>query len=181
MDLETRLDLLAAANRHGWGFLAAYGLTWLGCAAAWAWLDERRAALVTLFQGLVGLPLGLALTAAGSGPDRPADPAVDLLAVIAGTTQLAGLPVVVFLVVTRRFTLVPLGMVMLLVVHLGPYSWLYRTPLYLVLAGLVAVVASTVMHRAERAPSTGAGHGAGRVCLSTGLLLLAGAGVAVEL
>lgn len=175
MDLGAHLDALAAANRHGAGFLAAYGVTWLVSAAGWAHLDERRAALVTLFQGVLGLPLGFALTALVPGPPRPpGGAAVDALAVIAASGQLTGLPVVVFLVVTGRYTLVPLGMVTLLVVHLGPYAWLYRTPLYLVLAGLVAVTAVVLMHRAENAARDGPGRGATHVCASTGALLVTG-------
>lgn len=181
MDLVGHLDALAAANRHGWAFLAGYGAGWLLCSLAWTRLGGRPAAYVTLFQGLVSLPVALALTALAPGPPRPSAPTVDLLSVMLATGQLLGLPVVAYLVMSGRDVLVPLGMVALLVVHLAPYSWLYRTPLYVVVGAVVPLVAVTLMRRAEREGGPGAEVGAGWVCRSTGVLLVTGAGVAAAL
>jgi hypothetical protein len=47
---------LGEATGHGWGFLAAYGLTWLACALLWRLQKPEVAAYATLFQGMVALP-----------------------------------------------------------------------------------------------------------------------------
>lgn len=181
MDLDGHLYALAAANRHGWAFLAGYGAGWLLCSLAWARVGSRPAAFVTLFQGVVALPVALALTTLPPGPPRPSEPTVDALSVTLATGQLLGLPVVAFLVLSGRYVLVPLGMVTLLVVHLAPYTWLYRTPLYAVVGGAVALAAVVLMRRAEREDGPGAEVGAGWVCRSTGVILVAGSGVAAAL
>lgn len=117
MDVEEYTRALAAANRYGWAFLAAYGSTWIVSAVAWAKTSPRTAAIVTLFQGMVALPAALALTFLVPGPPRPSHAALESLSVVLATGQLLGLPVVIFLVLSRRYTVVPLGAVVLLVVH----------------------------------------------------------------
>lgn len=181
MDVEEYTRALAAANRHGWAFLAAYGTTWLVAAMAWAKASPRTAAIVTLFQGTVGLPVALALTLLTPGPPPPHHAALDSLSLTVATGQLLGLPVVIFLVLSRRYTLVPLGLVILLVVHFAPYSWLYGTPLYMVLGGVISLAAALVSRHAEREGGPGPTVGAHRTCLSTGLFLLSGAAVALAL
>ncbi|WP_025620487.1 DUF7010 family protein [Salinispora cortesiana] len=181
MDVEEYTRALAAANRYGWAFLAAYGITWLVAAAAWARARARTAVIVTLFQGMVALPVAQALTLLTPGPPPPHHAALDSLSVTIATGQLLGLPVVIFLVLSRRYTLVPLGMVILVVVHFAPYSWLYGTPLYLVLGAAISVAAALVSHRTEREGGPGSIAGAHRTCLSTGLLMLTGAAVALAL
>ncbi|WP_229069782.1 hypothetical protein [Actinoplanes sp. DH11] len=181
MDVEEYRLALSAANRHGWAFLAAYGVTWLASAAVWARATPRTAAVVTLVQGLVALPVALLLTMVTPGPPRPSMEALDSLSIILATGQLLGLPVVVFLVMSERYALVPLGMVVLLVVHFAPYSWLYGTPLYLVLGGVIAIAAAVVSGRAERDGGPGPEAGARRTCAMTGVLMLAGAAVAAAL
>ncbi|GLY13713.1 hypothetical protein Kisp01_07290 [Kineosporia sp. NBRC 101677] len=179
MDVGSHLDALARATGHGWAFLAAYGATWLLCAWVWTRANPRTAALATLFQGMVALPAALVLTAAG--PDRPDHPVLDDLSVVLATGQLLGLPIVVYLVLSRRYELVPLAMALLLVVHFAPYSWLYRTPLYFVLGTAVALTSVTLMARAERADGPGAQAGAAAVCAGTGVLMAAGAVLALTL
>lgn len=181
MDVEEYTRALAIANRHGWAFLAAYGTTWLISAAAWARATPRTAAVVTLFQGMVALPLALVLTLLTLGPPRPSLEALDSLSVAMATGQLLGLPVVIFFIMSQRYTLVPLGMVVLLVVHFAPYSWLYGTPLYMVMGGAISITAVVVSRRAEREGGPGPTAGALRTCLTTGVLMLAGAGMALAL
>ncbi|WP_019872173.1 DUF7010 family protein [Salinispora oceanensis] len=181
MDVEEYTRALATANRYGWAFLAAYGSTWLVSAVAWAKASPRTAAIVTLFQGMVALPAALALTLLVPGPPRPSHAALESLSVVLATGQLLGLPVVIFLVLSRRYTLVPLGAVILLVVHFAPYSWLFGTPLYMVLGGAISLAAALVSRHAEREGGPGPTVGAYRTCLSTGLVLLSGAAVALAL
>jgi hypothetical protein len=177
------LHVLGEATGHGWGFLAAYGLTWLACALAWHRWSAKVAAYCTLFQGMVALPLALALTAVGPGAPRPSMPGMDGLSILLSAGQLLGLPIVIYLVVTGRFTLVPLSMIILLVVHFAPYSWLYATPLYLVMGGLLSVAAVIVTANAARSVSDPEAEvsGAGRVCLVTGVVMLGCAAVALLL
>jgi hypothetical protein len=178
--LEEYRHALGEATGHGWGFLVAYGLTWLVCALAWHRWSEKVAAYCTVFQGMVALPLALALTAVGAGGARPGMSGMDGLPVILSSGQLLALPIVIHLVATGRFTQVPLSMTILLVVHFAPYSWLYATPLYLVMGGVVSVAAVIATASAARSgPDSGAGaSAAGRVCLVTGVVLLVCAAVA---
>lgn len=169
------------ATRHGWGFLAAYGLTWLVCALAWHRWNPKAASYVTLFQGVVAVPVALVLTALTPGPSRPSLAGMDDLSILLSSGQLVGLPVVVYLVVRERFALVPLAMVMLLAVHFAPYAWLYATPLYLVVGAVLsiaAVVAAASAQRGERTTMEADAVGAGRASFSTGVVMAAGAAVA---
>lgn len=183
MTVPEYLHALGEATGHGWGFLAAYGLTWLICALAWHRWSAKVAAYCTLFQGMVALPLALALTAIGPGAPRPSMPGMDGLPIFLSAGQLLGLPVVIYVVATGRFTLVPLSMTILLVVHFAPYSWLYATPLYLVMGGIlsVAAVIATASAAKDVAAPKAQVSGAGRVCLVTGVVMLASAAVALLL
>jgi hypothetical protein len=181
MGVEEYIQALALANRHGWAFLAAYAATWLACALAWSRASPRVAAYVTLFQGAVALPVALALTVLTPGPPRPSLAELDSLSVIMATGQLLGLPVVIFFVISGRYTLVPLGMAAILVVHFAPYTWLYATLLYAVMGLAISLSAGILTRRAEREGGPGEVAGARHVCLSTGLLMLTGAVVALIL
>lgn len=182
MTVPAYIGALGEATRHGWGFLAAYGLTWLGCAFIWRRWSPKVGAYATLFQGMVALPVALALTAITPGPDRPALEGMDDLTILLATGQLLGLPIVIYLTAKARFTLVPLAMVILLVVHFAPYTWLYATPLYLVMGGVMSVGAVIAMASAERGDRIGdpeaAATGAGRVCLATGVVMILCAAIA---
>jgi hypothetical protein len=175
---------LGEATGHGWGFLAAYGVTWLVCAASWYRTSQRTAAYVTLFQGMVALTLALGLTALTGTTARPELAGMNTLSVYLSAGQLLALPLVIFLVVRRRYALVPLAMVIVLVVHFAPYSWLYATPLYLVMGAAVAVGVTVMMSlgvRAARVPGAPvpdeqtaerrSAIQAGRASLVTGLVL----------
>lgn len=135
---------------HGWGFLAAYSLTWLVCAILWRRASARTAAYGTLFQGMVALPVALALTELTAGPERPVLEGMETLSILLASGQLLALPLVIYLVARRRYTLVPLAMAIILVVHFAPYSWLYATPLYLVMGGAVAIGVVVAMNVAGR-------------------------------
>lgn len=173
--------MLAEATGHGWGFLAAYGLTWLMCAVGWRRWGAQVGAYCTLFQGMVALPLALLLTAVTPGPDRPTMAGMDNLSVLLASGQLLGLPIVIYLVTRDRFTEVPRAMVLILVVHFAPYSWLYATPLYLAMGAVVsiaAVIADATAHRHAVTTAETDEASAGRVCLTTGVVMLVSAGVA---
>lgn len=151
MDVNDYLTQLAAANHHGFGFLVAYGTTWL-VAAVLGWrLGARVGAWAALFQGMVGLPLGLALTAVAAQGARPEDQTLNALSVYLGSGQLLVLPLAVALVRARRHLLAVVVLAVVLAVHLVPYSWLYGTAAYLVVAVVVAVGTAVVVARSHRA------------------------------
>lgn len=181
MTVDQYIATLGDATGHGWGFLAAYSLTWLACGLVWRRHSSKAAAYATLFQGLVALPLALALTALTPGPERPSMPGMDGVSVLLATGQLLGLPIVIFLVARAWFTLVPLAMVALLVVHFAPYSWLYGTPLYAVMGGVVAVGSVAAMASGRTGDSGAVEHhtvGATRVCFTTAAVMAGAAAIA---
>lgn len=138
-ELPAVLDQLATLNRHGFAFLLAYGLTWLAAAAVWRRRGARAGAYAVLFQGLLALPIALGLTALTATGPRPDAPLLDQLSVVLAMSQVFALPLVGYLIMAERHRTAVLAVAVSLVVHLPPYSWLYRTPLYLGLAGVLAV------------------------------------------
>lgn len=153
MTLDEYRLALAEANRFGWGFLAAYGATWLVCGLAWQRASARTGAFFTLFQGLAALPVAILLTALTPGPPVPEMPSIEALVILLAAGQNLGLPIVIYLTVSRRYHMVPLAMALMVAVHFAPYSWLYATPLYLVIGGAVSVGAAVAMAVGDRSDS----------------------------
>ncbi|MGL5850986.1 MAG: DUF7010 family protein [Phycicoccus sp.] len=175
MDLLESLERLAEQNRSGSGFLAVYGVTWLMCGFVWRRASARVAALATLFQGLVAFPAAVGLSALIGAFDqaRPVSDEITQLSVLIGSSQLLGLPFVVYLAVRRHHTLVPFALATITSMHFVFYSWLYRAPVYIALAVSISLGTTAVMLSARQAdPST-----AGRVSSLTGGLLLVTAAV----
>lgn len=174
MDLVESLRLLAEQNVSGVAFLSAYGVTWLVCGVFWRRASERTAAFATLFQGLVAFPAALGISAmiGAVGRDRPVAEEITQLSVLIGTSQLLGLPFVVYLVVKGQYPLVPLAFAAITSMHFVLYSWMYRTPVYIAVAVLVSIGSTAVM---LAAPAGDRRAGPARVCFLTGGLLLAAA------
>lgn len=169
-DVQDYLGTLAEVNHHGFGFLLAFGLTWLVAGAVWLRVGERAGAYAALFQGMVGLPLGLLLTSVTATAARPEDPAMNALSIYLGTGQLLVLPLAVVLIVHHRYLAAAAVMALVLAVHLVPYAWLYGTPAYLVVAAVVAVLTAVVVAVHLR---RGSEHG-GLLCVGSGVTLLLG-------
>ena len=181
MPIPEYTHALGEATRHGWGFLAAYGVTWLVCALVWRRASSRTAAYATLFQGMVALPAALGLTALTAGTHRPELEGMDMLSVLLSAGQLLALPLVILLVATRQYTRVPLAMVIVLVVHFAPYSWLYATPLYLIMGAAVSIgvtAALGIRGRADRTEEQRSRIQAGRASMITGVVLILSAVIA---
>lgn len=172
MGLVESLELLAAQNMSGVAFLAAYGATWVICGVVWQRVSERVAAFVTLFQGMVAFPVALGLSAliGAIGQDRPVAEEITQLSVLIGTSQLLGLPFLVYLVVRHQYTLVPYAFSAITAMHFVLYSWLYQTPIYIVMAVVISIGATVVMLSAPESPKR---SGPIRVSLLTGGALLA--------
>lgn len=171
MEIVPELQLLAQQNAFGAAFLLCYGVTWLVCAVAWSRATPRTAALATLFQGVVAFPaaIGLSLLTGALGQPRPVSEAITELSILIGTSQLLGLPFLIYLVITQRYSLLPVAFASILSMHFVLYSWLYQTPGYIVMSALIAVGAIVVMTSAPDEPER---LGPGRVCWVTGGILL---------
>ncbi len=172
MDLTDLLNQLAEQNLSGISFLCAYGITWLACAIFWKRASQRTSAYATLFQGLVAFPvaMGLSYLIGAIGQDRPVPDEISTLSIFIGTSQLLGLPFLIFLVVKQQYRLVPYAFAVICSMHFILYSWLYQTPLYIIMAVLISVLTTALMlasrEQNERVTPI-------RVCVLTGALLLA--------
>ena len=154
-DVGDYLSQLADVNRHGFGFLLAYGTTWLVAAALWWRLGPRVGAFAALFQGMVALPLGLGLTALGSVGERPQDPSMNAVSIYLAMGQLLLLPLAVVLIARRHFLLATAFQAVVVAVHFVPYSWLYGTPLFAVMGTVIAVAVTVVVAQQGRGGSDG--------------------------
>ena len=123
-DVQDYLESLAEVNHNGFGFLVAFGLTWLVAGTVWLRFGEKAGAYAALFQGTVGVPLGLLLTWLTATGPRPDDPAMNALSIYLGSGQLLALPLAIVLIVQRRHLAVVAVMALVLAVHLVPYAWL---------------------------------------------------------
>ncbi|WP_256838187.1 DUF7010 family protein [Ornithinimicrobium faecis] len=169
-DVQDYLEVLAEVNHNGFGFLVAFGLTWLVAGGIWLRFGEKAGAYAALFQGTAGVPLGLLLTSLTATAGRPDDPSMNALSIYLGAGQLLVLPLAIVLIVQHRYLAVAAVMALVLAVHFVPYAWLYGTPVYLAAAAVVAVLTATVVAidlSRERS------HGA-LLCVGTGATLLLG-------
>lgn len=175
MDVQGYLDALAETNRHRFGFLLAYGSTWLVAALVWHRFGPRVGCYAALFQGMVGLPLGLLLTAVAAVGERPEHEALGSLSIYLAVGQLLALPLVIVLLARESYVHAVAALAVVLAVHFVPYAWLYGTPLYLGVGAVVAVGAAVVVARKD-----GDERGA-LVCALTGATLLLGGTLALLL
>lgn len=173
MDVQDYLRELAQVNQNGFGFLVAYGLTWLTAALLGRRFGDRVGTYAALFQGMVGLPLGLLLTMTAAQGARPDDPTLNALSIYLSMGQLLVLPFVIVLVARGRHTMAVATLAVTLAVHFVPYSWLYSTPIYLVVAAIVAVGTAVLVARDSQPAGTGC-----RICAVTGSALLLGGVIA---
>lgn len=174
IDLPTTLNQLAELNYSGAVFLVAYGLTWLACALLWRHISPKNAALVTLFQGMVALPIALGVSAAlGMFDDRPGGEMITQLSMLVAMSQLLILPLLIVLHAKKNYTAIPLLFALAGAIHFVPYAWLYQTPIYVIMS-VVLAVALTVVYSVDK-PKTGqlmSPQAASLVCGVTGGLLL---------
>ncbi|MGE3274883.1 MAG: hypothetical protein AB7O67_07210 [Vicinamibacterales bacterium] len=149
-DLDRARADVTAASAGGAPFLVAFALT-LGATglAAFA-LPVRTAALVTLFQGNVALPLAFWLERRmGHGP-MAADNPLRSLSVQLAMSQVVALPAALMLYALAPWT-VAAGMAAIGGGHFLPYAWLQRTRWYAglgVTVSLGAVVVTAILREA---------------------------------
>ncbi|MCM2257808.1 MAG: hypothetical protein NDJ94_19410, partial [Vicinamibacteria bacterium] len=154
-DLDRARAEISAASSGGAPFLLAFALTLGATGVAAFWLDVKVAALITLFQGNVALPLAFLLERRMSGVRMSADNPLKPLSIQLAMSQILALPVVL-LVYQFAPAAVPAAMAAIGAAHFLPYVWLQRTRLYLGLAIVVSVVPFTlaVVLRGAAAPWT---------------------------
>lgn len=170
MDLVESLASLAEQNMSGMAFLTAYGVTWLVCGVIWVHASQAVAALATLLQGVIAFPAALGLSAliGAIGQERPVADEITQLSVLIGTSQLLGLPFLIFLTVKHQYTLVPFAFATITSMHFVLYAWLYRTPVYIAMAVLISLGTTAVMLTGPEGNRTA---GPARVSFLTGGLL----------
>lgn len=146
-DLITSLESLATQNIYGISFLVAYGATWIICGILWRKLNPRTAALCTLFQGMAAFPLAMALSYAVGAfdQDRPVENTITQLSILIGTSQMLGIPLLIYLFVKKHFYLMPYVFAAICSMHFVLYSWLYQTPFYIIMAALISIGTTVVM------------------------------------
>lgn len=191
--MDTDLQQLATVNHHGFAFLLAYGLTWLLAAAIWRWRGEHLGAYAVLLQGVLALPIAFGLMALTSAGTRPENPLLDELSTALAVSQVFALPILVHLILRRSYRQVPIVLAAVTIVHFSPYSWLYRTPLYMVLAGALAIGLVMVCRLVDRrtrartgtrpgdADAPAATRGDAAIPAFTGAVLVIGAVIALVL
>lgn len=172
MNLTESLEALAEQNHYGIAFLLSYGASWIACGVLWRILTPGNAALATLFQGIVASPIGFGLAYAigALGRDRPVDDAITVLSLYIGGSQFLGLPFLIYLQKREMFTLVPYGFVAICAMHFVLYSWLYQTPLYVVMSMSIAVGGTIIMFYNDGHPDET--RAASQVCFFTGGAML---------
>lgn len=147
MDVQEYLSQLAEANRNGFGFLIAYGVTWTIAGLFAARLGEHVGAYAVLFQGVVGLPLGLALTSLGAAAPRPEDPRMNALSIYLAVGHLLAIPLVIVLIRSGKADLAVVVVSVVLAVHFVPYGWLYGTVVYPIVGAVIAVGSALLLGR----------------------------------
>lgn len=182
-DVGDYLAHLADVNRHGFGFLLAYGTTWLVAAVLWWRLGPRVGAFAALFQGMVALPLALGLTALAAPGETPEDPTMEALSIYLSMGQLLVLPLAVVLILRGLYLLPAAVLAAVVAVHFVPYSWLYGTPLYAVLGVVIAVAVAVVVAQQDRwgESETPERVPGALVCLSVGVPMALGGVIALLL
>lgn len=169
-DVQPYLDALAETNRQGFGFLVAFGVTWLVAALIWTAIGDRAGAYAALLQGMVGLPAGLALTAWGVVGERPENDTMNELSIYLSVGQLFVLPLVIALLARGYYVVAVASLSAVTAVHFVPYTWLYGTPIYVAIAAVIAVGIAVIVGRGlEIGRHAGLG-----VCALTGTALLLG-------
>ncbi|MGO1543184.1 MAG: DUF7010 family protein [Gulosibacter sp.] len=173
MDLIESLQQLAKQNFYGAAFLVAYGATWIICGVLWLRAPERTAGYATLFQGLVAFPMamGLSLAIGAIGQERPVEDALTQLSILIGTSQLLGLPLLIYLAVKQRYALIPYAFAVICSMHFVLYTWLYQTPIYIIMAVAISIGTTVVMFAVPDRES--ARVGPTRTSFLTGAILLA--------
>ncbi|KIL43235.1 DUF7010 family protein [Jeotgalibacillus campisalis] len=170
--MEDLLKELARTNLSGAPFLFAYGITWIICGVVWVKSRASVAAIATLFQGMVALPVALFIMyLMGAFANRPDTGELDSLVIIIAMSQLLSLPLLIVMFRKQHYSLIPYVFSTVGAVHFVMYTWLYQTISYIVMPVIIVTAISVIyfLHSDKKGLSA---SGASKVCLVTGITLL---------
>jgi hypothetical protein len=136
---EAERDEARTANRGGFSFLLAHGVTSLVAAGLTFVLPVETAALVFMFQGMAAFPASLGLERVLGYRMVSSDNSLQPLFIMVASIQLLALPAVI-VVYSLEPLYTPVAFAAVGGAHFLPYAWLQRTRIYAVLAVVVAVV-----------------------------------------
>lgn len=179
--VEQYVAQLAEVNRNGFGFLLAYGMTWTVVALVWRRFGPRVGSFAMVFQGMVATPVALGLTALAAPGPAPENAALESLTFYLLFSQMVMIPVVIVLLVRDRYLTAAVVFSIVLAAHFVPYSWLYGTFLYVVLAVLIAAAVTVVVAVESRWGEESERLAGFWITLANGVILLAGGAVALAL
>ena len=137
-DIDRALDDVSASSAGGAPFLIAFGFTLAVCGVLGLVLPLRTAAIITLFQGNLALPLAFLLERRLGTRRMAADHPLKPLALQMAMSQIVALPAVL-LAFALHPAYVPAAMAAIGGGHFLPYAWLQRTRIYVVLGVAVSV------------------------------------------
>ena len=171
MDINLLIEL-ADVNYSGAPFLIAYGLTWIVCGILWNKLNVSFAAIATLFQGLIALPIALFIMyTIGAFANRPDTGELNKLVIIIAMSQLLALPLLIAMFRKQHYSLIPIIFSTVGAVHFLMYTWLYQTVSYIIMPILI-VISTTVVYFNNCDDNGFSTFGASKVCTITGVILL---------
>lgn len=102
------LERLADLNQYGFTFLMAFGLSWVVSGLFWKKASNKTAGYVTLFQGMVALPVALLGSyAIGAFAENVGGEIFTQLIITVAMSQLLILPLVIVMTTKEQYTLVP--------------------------------------------------------------------------
>jgi len=137
-DIERALDDVSASSAGGAPFLIAFGFSLAVCAVLGMVLPVRTAAIITLFQGNLALPLAFYLERRLRIRPAPKDDPFKALALQMAMSQIVAIPAVIF-AFSLHPAYVPAALAAIGGGHFLPYAWLHRTRIYIFLGVGVSV------------------------------------------
>ena len=137
-DIDRALDDVSASSAGGAPFLIAFGFTLAVCGVLGLVLPVKTAAIITLFQGNLALPLAFLLERRLATRRIPNNHPLRPLAIQMAMSQIVAIPAVIF-AYSLHPAYVPAAMAAIGGGHFLPYAWLHRTPIYVFLGVGVSV------------------------------------------
>lgn len=137
-DIERALDDVSASSAGGAPFLIAFGISLAICAVLGYLLPVGTAAIITLFQGNLALPLAFYLERRLRLRPPPAHDPFKSLTIQMAMSQIVAIPAVI-LAYNLHPAYVPTALAAVGGGHFLPYAWLHRTRVYVFLGVGVSV------------------------------------------
>ena len=137
-DFDRALTEVSASSAGGAAFLAAFGASFLICAALSFFLPVRTAALAVMFQGSAALPLAFWLERRLGSQPMSANNPLRPLSVQMAMSQIVALPAVIIAFSLNPAT-VPAALAAVGGGHFLPYAWLQRTRIYFALGVAISL------------------------------------------